>query len=179
VISFIENIINSPEKETREQFNEILSDATSNASDQELEEEFGEYDAREIRGLRLAEKKMDETRGRIIAMLDEQYGLETDPVKKREIEDILAQEKRNLKYLNDEHESQIQRIKRIWIDYFKNPDSCLSLKYRIKAVFKLEGLTIGAIITAVIMIFSTLGLSISNALRGSGKTPAPAPEPCP
>jgi hypothetical protein len=29
------------------------------------------------------------------------------------------------------------------------------------------------------MIFTTLGLSLSNALRGSGKTPAPAPEPGP
>jgi hypothetical protein len=126
---------------------------------------------REMNGMILAEKKMAKSKGSIIekiAMLDAQSGLETDPVKKQEIKDILDQDERNLKYLDDEHESQIQRIKRIWKDYFKNPDSKLSLKDRIKAIFKLEGLTIGAIITVIVMTFTTLGLSVSNALRKGG-----------
>jgi len=188
VVSAIEDIINSDQESMNgDPLNETLMTTLLNASNLELNEEFGEHDAREIQGLKLAERKMAETRGRLvskIALLDEQYGTETDPVKREEIKQELVQEKRNLRYLNDEYESQRARIKRIWRDYIKKPDSKIPLKDRLKLLFKLEGFTIAAVITAIVMTFTTIGLAISNSMRGTGgaapsPTPTPGPKPGP
>jgi hypothetical protein len=64
------------------------------------------------------------------------YDNEQDPIKKAEIKDVLDQERRNLKYLSDEEDSQVQRIKRFWRNYVKDPECKLILKDRIKLLFK-------------------------------------------
>ena len=52
----------------------------------------------------------------------------------------------------------MQRIKRLITEAVKNPESTITLKDRLKILFKLDGLTVGAIITADILFLSTLGL---------------------
>jgi hypothetical protein len=86
------------ERTTVKGLNESLMTTLFNATDNEVREEFGGYDAREVRGLRLSERKMAETRGRLIskiALLDEQY----DNEQKQEIKDSLDIERRSLQYL--------------------------------------------------------------------------------
>jgi hypothetical protein len=77
--------------------------------------------------------------------------------------------------LDNDIESRSSKLRRLIMDVFKNPDSPIALKDRIKLLFKVEGLTIGAIITAVIITFTTLGLSISHSLKPKPTPPGPTP----
>jgi hypothetical protein len=51
------------------------------------------------------------------------------------------------------------------------------LKEKIQAIFKLKGITVTAVISAVRLFFTTLGLSISNALSPKSIPKPPGPSP--
>ena len=102
----------------------------------------------------------------------DKYKLEKEIEK---LEDQIIEEKHKVWQINMERESNLQRIKNIIRDVIKQPSSKIPLKDRIKLLFKVEGITIAAIVTAVIMTFTTIGLSISNSLRGKPDPPKPDP----
>ncbi|WP_375666035.1 hypothetical protein, partial [Bartonella sp. CL41QHWL] len=95
-----------------------------------------------------------------------------------ELNDKLYEEMSKVWRLDNERESQTRKIKRLIVDVLKKPDSTIPLKDRIKLLFKTYGVTISAIITAVVMTLTTLGLGISNALKPVSK-PGPGPSPDP
>ncbi|WP_375657713.1 hypothetical protein, partial [Bartonella sp. CL32QHWL-1] len=74
-----------------------------------------------------------------------------------ELEDKLYEERAKVWRLDNERESQTRKIKRLIVDVLKKPDSTIPLKDRIKLLFKTYGVTISAIITAVVMTLTTLG----------------------
>jgi Fe2+ transport system protein B len=93
----------------------------------------------------------------------------------KELNDKLIEREHNKWLVSSHRQSEIEQINYLYADVFKNPDSELSIKDKIKLRFKTKGLTIGTILTSIIMLFSTLALSISNALKVSGTGSAPEP----
>ena len=77
--------------------------------------------------------------------------------------------------LNSEIESQKDRIKRLIREAITKPDSNVSLRDRIKLLFKVEGLTIVSLATAIVMVFTSIGYALSpkSPSPPSGNTPSP------
>ncbi|WP_375703140.1 hypothetical protein, partial [Bartonella sp. CL34QHWL] len=168
-------------------------------SDDELKSfGFTENGLRELRGLKKAgvdlatvkrdkDMKIQELENRIENLTrdyverteedgDDRYKLKQEI---DELEDKLYEERAKVWRLDNERESQTRKIKRLIVDVLKKPDSTIPLKDRIKLLFKTYGVTISAIITAVVMTLTTLGLSISSALSGATKSVKPTPGPGP
>ena len=76
-------------------------------------------------------------------------------------------------FMQDETLSEILDYER---EEIIQPDSQIPLKERLKLLFKIEGVGPGVLITAVVMIFTSLGLGIYNAVK---KTIIPTPTPTP
>ena len=85
--------------------------------------------------------------------------------------DEINYERNNQSVVQSEYESQVSRVKRFWRKLLANPDSDVSLKDRIKLLFKSEGFTIAAVITAITMTFATIGLAISRATSPTPSDP--------
>ncbi|WP_375674073.1 hypothetical protein, partial [Bartonella sp. CL32QHWL-2] len=111
----------------------------------------------------------------------EEDAKDTGELKKQidKLNDKLYEEMSKVWRLDNDRESQTRKIKRLIVDVLKKPDSTIPLKDRIKLLFKTYGVTISAIITAVVMTLTTLGLSISSALSGATKSVKPSPGPGP
>ena len=187
--SFIENVVNKP--------NTIKS--IIDASDEDLQAAgFTRKALRELRGLRKAGDNLaavKEENDRQIAQLefrvrdlDTELTLATEENidirerlmrEKNEVEDQLILEKHKVWQINKERESNLQRIKNIITDVLKQPNSKIPLRERLKLLFKVEGITIAAILAAVIMTFSTIGLAISNSMKGKTTPTPPSPTPTP
>ncbi len=93
-------------------------------------------------------------------------------------EELLRIQRENLRTIEQEHKTQTERIKEIWRKAITRPDSKIPLRERIQLLFKIEGVTIVAIMTAIGMVFTTIGLGIANTLKGT-PTPSPTPTPTP
>ena len=95
----------------------------------------------------------------------------------KEIDDaesnLIFQRNRSI-LLNTEIESQKDRIKRVIKKAITKPDSNVSLRDRIKLLFKVEGLTIMSLATAIVMVFTTIGYALApKGPPPSGNTPNP------
>ena len=88
-----------------------------------------------------------------------------------DLEKNIEFQKQEKQLLLKSYDYQINRIKIIVKDLLIKPNSKISLKDRIKLLFKLEGITITSIITVITMFFTTIGLSISNSLKPSSNNP--------
>ena len=188
--SFIENVVDEPNSIDR------IIDATDN----DLKEVgFSDHALREIRGLKQAgdnlaavkqekdrqieelEKTVTYLNKMLTEATEENIDIRHDLMKEIEgLDDQIIREKHKVWQINMERESQIRRVKNIITDVLKQPDSKIPLKDRVKLLFKVEGLTLAAIVTAVIMTFTTIGLAISNSMKGApSPTPGPGPGPGP
>ena len=94
----------------------------------------------------------------------------------KRLEDLEKFQREQFEIISQEHKTQIERIKQVWRKVITQPGSQIPLKERIQLLFKIEGITIIAIITAIGMIFTSLGLGIANAIK---PTPSPTPSPTP
>ena len=200
--SFIENVINNESAQTDRQ----VIDSIIDASEEELTQ-FGmtKENVREMkamwRSIDLEAKMKMQVNDRIETLKENisKINREINDLEPEDSDDAVEQRQELIKdrdrfqeeleheqlkqmTLQSETEPRLQRLKRLITDVIKRPDSKIPLKDRLKLLFKLEGLTISAIIAAVVMLFSTVGLAISNSLSGGGggsPTPAPTPSPGP
>jgi Fe2+ transport system protein B len=77
--------------------------------------------------------------------------------------EIIRQERSNLSAINNERAKVENKIEEMGVKAILKSDKPFMEK--IKAILKLKGGTIGAVVAAVGLFFSTIGLSISNALK--------------
>jgi len=103
-----------------------------------------------------------------------EYKKENAYLEKRtdDLEKEIEFQKQERKLLQRSYDSNHTRLKNVFKDLLIKPDSKISLKDRIKLLFKLEGLTIGTILTVIVMVFTTIGLGISNSIKPN-ITPTP------
>ncbi|WP_428746119.1 hypothetical protein [Sulfurimonas sp.] len=97
-----------------------------------------------------------------------------DETERKRLEESEKFQREELNIITQEHKNQIERIKKIWRKAITQPDSKIPLKEGIQLLFKLEGITIISIMTAIGMIFTSLGLGIANAIKPT-TTPTPTP----
>ena len=104
------------------------------------------------------------SRGAKIKYLKDQLKNETNSDKQKDLKDLIAVEKTDKAIIEREYNNRLEKVKYKIRKILIKPDSDLSLKSRLKLLFKHLGVTIGTIITAITMVFTTIGLSISNAI---------------
>ena len=102
------------------------------------------------------------SRGAKIKYLKDLLKNETDPSKQKDLKDLIAVEKTDKSIIEREYNNRLEKVKYKIRKILIKPDSDLSLKSRLKLLFKHLGVTIGTILTAITMVFTTIGLSISN-----------------
>jgi len=152
------------------------------ATTRELEE-TGLFDTQAIREIKAAQSAVDvlakahANRVDKLTYIDKQLDeakARGDEVEIKRLEELLKFEREQMDIITNEQTYQEKLVEQIINKAITRPDSELSLKERIKLLLK-KGITITTIITAIGMIFTSLGLSIANALGVSTKsTPTPS-----
>lgn len=99
--------------------------------------------------------------------------VEEDVQEKERLKKELVEEQGKARYFEKLLSENKTSLKNLVVDLYKNKEN-VPLKVRLKLLFKLKGFTIAAIITAITMMFTTIGLSINNIFRG--KSPSPDPK---
>jgi hypothetical protein len=91
----------------------------------------------------------------------------------RENDEVVEEEQLNINLINQQYEAAKNEVEEIGLKAIIK--SNLSLEEKIEAIFKLKGFTVTAVIAGVSLFFTTLGLSISNALTPKSTPPGPSP----
>ncbi len=88
-------------------------------------------------------------------------------------EELIEHEKNNLEGIRNTKEGARNKLEDMGVLAIIKSD--VSLKDKIKAITKLKGFKIGTIITIIGLVFSSIGLAISNAFKGRANPPGPNP----
>ena len=100
-----------------------------------------------------------------------------DEAERKRLEDLEKFQREQFDIVSQEHKNQIERIKQVWRKVITQPESQIPLKERIQLLFKIEGITIIAILTAIGMIVTSLGLGIARTIKPTPTPTPPTPTP--
>ena len=115
--------------------------------------------------------KEKEQRNQKITQLEDEISKTRDLNDKLSLQRALDFQREELEVLNSHEYNQRDRIRKIIRKVLTDPNSEMSLKDRIRLLFKLEGVTIAAILAAIVMVFTTIGVSLTKG--GGGRSSPP------
>ena len=142
--------------------------------------ETGVFSEMALREIKTAHNLIDnaakekEQRNQKIIQLDDEISKTRDERDKLSLQRALDFQREELEVLNSHEYNQRDRIRKIIRKVLTDPNSEMSLKDRVKLLFKLEGVTIAAILAAIVMVFTTIGVSLTKG-GGGGSSPPNTP----